>query len=483
MTMTATTHHPFFIGGSRVEPTDGGYYSKTSPVTGLSIGRFAAASPDDAAVAVEIARQAQAAWASESFVTRRRVLLRAADLLEADLAEHTQTFALETGGVSGWAAMNVMEAAATLREAAGLASASRGEILPSHDPATTNFSHRGPAGVVLAIVPWNAPLILAARSTAIALALGNTVIIRPSEESPLTAGHILADALSRAGAPDGVVNVLTTAPGEGRHVITALIENPAVRRVVFIGSTPVGRRIAATAGAALTPAVLELGGKNVTIVRADADLDHWAPQLAFASFANSGQVCMCTDTILAHESIADELTERLSAIATDMVVGDPRDPATELGPLIHERAATSFSDLVNDARSSGAAVAAGGSRDGLFARPTVLTGVGPEARFFTEEGFAPIVSVTPTRNDDDAVAAANAGDYGLIASIVSADEGAAERLAHRVHAGAVHVNGPSVGDEPHVPFGGLGASGYGRLGGAESVHFFTEQRTFYRHGA
>lgn len=456
-------------------------YPKRSPVTGQILGDYPATTVGEALDMVARASQAQVDWGRTSYVERRRVLLAAADRLESELEQHVLTLALEIGATRAWTEMNIRESAATLREAAALCSVSIGEVLPSFDPTVVNHSLYQPAGVTLSIVPWNAPVILAARSSAISLAVGNAVILRPSEESPESAGFLLANALLRSGLPDGVVSVLTTAPGDGPQIIDAVIAAPEVRRVVFIGSTPVGRAIAAKAGAALTPAVMELGGKNATVVRGDVDLERWAPLLAFASFAHTGQVCMCTDKVLVHRDRFDETVERLSAIADAMVVGDPRDPDTDLGPLINDAAAVRFRELVDDARGHGARVVAGGGIEGRYARPTVLVNVSEACRFHLDEGFAPIVSVAAFDDDDDAVAQANAGDLGLIASVVSADASAADRIARRLHAGAVHVNGPSIGDEPHVPFGGLGASGMGRLGGAESVRFFTEQRTFYTH--
>lgn len=456
-------------------------FSTRSPVTGEILGRYRSDSPDDGRRAVEAAVLAQRDWLAAGFPARRRVLLRAADILEERMQAIRAMFALETGAVSAWAEMNVVEAAATLREAAALASSPIGELLPSVDARTLNQSRREAAGVVLAIIPWNAPLVLAARASAIAIALGNSVVLRPSESAPMAAGFILAEAFEAAGLPPDVVSVVTTSPLDAPATITAMIEHPGVRRVVFIGSTPVGRRIGETAGRALVPAVLELGGKNATIVRADVDLDAVMPQLAFSAFANTGQVCMCTDRIVVDRSIADELTDRLSEAAAGVVVGDPRLRGTQLGPLINDIAAERFERFVDDARATGAQIRAGGRRDGRYALPTVLSALPPGASYYTEEGFCPIVSVHPVDSDEEALAVANSGGYGLIGAVFSSDGHKAARMAARMHAGAVHVNGPSVGDEPHVPFGGLGASGMGRLGGSESVRFFTEQRTLYLH--
>lgn len=454
-------------------------FDVVSPVTGEVTSREVAMTPAEATDRVRAAADAQRAWAGTTHAERRNLLLRAADLLEREAEGHIATMMMEVGATRPWAEMNIHETVATLREAAAVTSSPTGEFLPSAIPGVTNHSLREPAGVSLSIVPWNAPLILAARSSLISLALGNAVVVRPSEESPVSAGHLLAGVLSRAGLDPSLFAVVTSAPEQGKEVIGAMVDAPDVRRVVFIGSTPVGRAIAARAGAALTPCVLELGGKNATIVRADADLGPWIPQLAFASFANTGQVCMCTDRLLVHRSRFEEIVEGLARHADHIVVGDPREATTDIGPLINQAAVDRFHELVRDATANGGTIVAGGTADGLYARPTVLTDVSESCRYFGEEGFAPIVSITPFEHDDEAVQLVNSNDYGLIGSIVGEDRHACYSLAQRMHAGAVHVNGPSVGDEPHVPFGGLGASGMGRLGGTSSIDFFTEQRTFY----
>ena len=471
------------IDGEQAAPADGAYYDCCSPSTSQVAARVAAAGPADAERAVAAAQQAFPSWHRTPYSERRRVLLAAADHLEGAAQRIQASMAVETGATLAWSGMNVAEAAATLREAAGLTSAAIGDVLPAHDGDSTNLSLRVPAGVVLAIVPWNAPLVLAARSLAIALAVGNTVVVRPSEHAPVSAGHVLADALTAAGAPPGVINVVTTSPERAPEVIRALIAHPAVRRVVFIGSTPVGRKIAALAGEHLTPAVLELGGKNPTVVLEDADLDQAADTLLHAAFANTGQVCMATDRVIVARPVLDGLAGRLASRAAALRTGDPRDPATDLGPLINAGGAQRFRDLVSDALALGATALSGtGQTDGLLAEPVVLVGVPDGARLHHEEAFSPVVVLHAADDDADAVRQANDTDFGLIASVLSGDAAHAWRVAEQLHAGAVHVNGSSVGDEPHVPFGGLGLSGYGRLGGVESVRTFTEQRTLYLHG-
>ncbi|WP_324609086.1 aldehyde dehydrogenase family protein [Streptomyces sp. MUSC 125] len=463
------------------------------PVVPLGRG-LAAAGPADADAAVAAAWNAFHAWSRTTYDEKRRILLRAADLLGQRAAgsgqraagsgqraaEHYDALALEIGAVRPWAEMNIKEAAANPREAASSTSTPRGSVLPSHDPGTTTLDLRQPAGVVLAMIPWNAPVVLAPRAVAIALAAGNTVILRPSEAAPHSAGPLLAEVLVKAGLPDGVVNVLTCAPADSPALVDALVERPEVRRVVFIGSPPVGRSIAQVAGSHLTPVVMELGGKNTTIVLHGTDPDRAADLIAVSAFANSGQVCMSTDQVLVAEPRYEDVVERLVARAEALKASDLRTPGTAIGSLINQRSADHFHELLSDARAHGARVLTGGSEpEGLLACPTVLGNVGRAARFHREEAFSPLVSVQPCATERELVELAHGTPYGLIASVLADDTSRALRVAQRLRVAAVHINEPSVGDEPRVPFGGGALSGFGHLGGSETWHFFTEQKTFY----
>ncbi len=471
------------IDGQYVDASDGGTYESVSPIDGRTIARVASATNNDVDRAVAAAQTAFEEWSGTSYVDRRRVFLDAATYLEQDVDAVTELLAAEVGLPVFFARMNIAEAAATLREAAALTSLPIGEVLPSHDAQSSNLNMRVPAGVVLTIVPWNAPLILAARSTAIAVAVGNTAIIRPSEEAPQTAGHVLASALMHAGAPAGVISVLSSAPGRGRETINRLIANPSVRRVVFIGSTGVGRQIAAVAGSHLTPAIMELGGKNASVVLDDVDLDQAADTVVSAAFGFGGQVCMATDRIIVTDRIADDLIGRVTDRVRALQIGDPRNPTTSYGPLINRKAAEHFRDLVRDALAHGATSLLGdGETDGLYAPPVILEGVSTSARLYYEEAFSPVVAIHRVTSEAEAIRQANDSEMGLIGAVLSSDPGHALQVAAEMTVGAVHVNGSSIGDEPHVPFGGVGLSGQGRLGGQESLRAFTEQRTFYLHG-
>ncbi len=379
--------------------------------------------------------------------------------------------AQEVGGVAGWAGFNVMLAANMLREAASAATAPIGEVLTTDTPGQLSLAVREPLGVVAAISPWNAPIILSARAVAAPLAAGNTVVLKPSEDAPIAAGHFIADVLHEAGLPPGVLNVVTNAPSDAAEVAEALISDPRVRAVNFTGSTEVGRIIGTLAAQHLKPAVLELGGKNALLVLDDADLDHAVEAATFSSFFNAGQICMSADRILVHHAVAEEFTAKLAAKVASLPHGDPADPGTVIGPVITPQAASRVAALVTEAVDAGARVRAGG--DGAA---TVLDNVTPAMRIFQEEIFGPAVVVTAVADDDEAVDIANDTEHGLTAGILTEDSRRGLALARRIRTGIVHVGNQTVDDEPQAPFGGVKASGYGRFGGRWGIEAFSATR-------
>jgi acyl-CoA reductase-like NAD-dependent aldehyde dehydrogenase len=334
---------------------------------------------------------------------------------------------------------------------------------------------RRPAGVVVGIAPWNAPVILSTRAVATPLAFGNTVVLKASEECPRTHAAV-ARALADAGVAAGVINLITNEPGDAAAVVEALIAHPAVRRINFTGSTGVGRKIAAKAAEQLKPTLLELGGKAPFVVLADADLDEAAAAASFGAFMNSGQICMSTERIVADRTVAEDLGARLAARAAALTVGDPREPDTQIGPVVNAGAAQRIGALIEDARAKGARVLAGGEADGLLLSPTVLAGVTPEMRIYAEESFGPVVTLVAVDGPDDAVRVANDTDYGLSAAVFGTDVEAASAVASRIESGMCHVNGATVHDEPQMPFGGVKASGWGRFGGTAALDEFTDLR-------
>jgi acyl-CoA reductase-like NAD-dependent aldehyde dehydrogenase len=404
---------------------------------------------------------------------RRAILTKAADLLASRTQEFTDLMMMETGASAAWVAFNTRLAAGMLREAAALTTQIKGEIIPADKPGAYALAVRRPAGVVLSIAPWNAPIILAVRAFATALACGNTVVLKASELSPGTQimlGRVMRDA----GLPAGVLNVLTNAPADAGKIVEAMIAHPAVRRINFTGSTRVGRIIAEMSARYLKPALLELGGKAPLLVLDDADIDNAVRAAAFGAFMHSGQICMSTERIVVDNRIADEFAGKLAAKARSLSAGNPRTSNAPLGSLVDMAPAERVEGLVKDALGKGAKLLAGGDRDGTIMGATVLDLVTPEMKIYYEESFGPVVCLIRVKDDEDAVRVANDTEYGLSSGIFSRDVKRALDIAHRLDFGCCHINGPTVYDEAQMPLGGMKASGYGRFGGQPGINEFTE---------
>ncbi|QFZ21730.1 aldehyde dehydrogenase family protein [Saccharothrix syringae] len=472
-----TIQRELHVGGREVPAQSGRTTDDVNPFTGEVHATVAAGGPEDITRAVEAADEAFPAWAALPPSRRRQVLARAADVLEARADEAATTMTAETGAVLGWGHFNAGLAARVFREAAAAATLPVGDVLTTDVAGQLSLAVREPVGVVAAFAPWNAPLILGARAIATPLVVGNTAVLKPSEEAPIAGGLFLSDVLREAGLPDGVLNVVTNDRADAPQVAEALVCDPRVRVVNFTGSTGVGRIIGGLAARELKPAVLELGGKNAVLVLSDADLDHAVDAVAFGSFANAGQICMSTDRVLVHRSIAEEFTERLAKKVAALPHGDPADPGTVIGPLVDARAARRVADLVAEAVAGGARVRAGGGEpEGAHHPATVLDRVTPDMRIHHEEVFGPVVAVIEVADDDEAVAIANDTPYGLTAGVLTEDTRRGLAVARRLRTGIVHVGNQTVDDEPQAPFGGVGASGYGRFGGRWGVEAFTTTR-------
>jgi len=463
------------IGGHERDAADGRTFDCKNPVTGEVVSRSAAATLSDARAAVDAAAAAFPGWSALPPEERRKRLNRAADLLEARLAEFIAIGVAETGAVPGWLGFNVALAANVLREAAALTTQVSGEVIPSNVPGSLAMAVRQPAGVVLGIAPWNAPVILGVRALATPLACGNTVVIKASELSP-GLHRLIGTVMHEAGVGDGVVNVLTNAPEDAAAIVEALIAHPKVRRVNFTGSTRVGRIIGRLCGEHLTPAILELGGKAPFVVLDDADLDAAVAAASFGAFMNQGQICMSTERIVADEIIADAFVAKLAQKAAMMPAGDPAAEGSMLGSLISVDAAKRCRELIDDALGKGALLAAGGKIEGAIMQPTVLDKVTPSMRIYGEESFGAVVTVVRAQNEADAVRIANDTEYGLASAVFTADAARGYRVAAQIEAGICHINGPTVHDEAQMPFGGVKASGYGRFGGRAGIHEFTDLR-------
>src|SRR3954452_11833955 len=451
-------------------------FQDLDPFTGDVVAEVPAGGADDARRAVEAAEAAFAAWAESLPAQRQAIFLKAADVLEARRDEVVDLLGRETGCTFGFAMFQIGFVAGLLRQAAALAYAPVGTVIPSDHPGTLAMALRRPAGVVAAIAPWNAALILSARSIAAPLALGNTVVLKPSEWSPVVGGTIWSQIFAEAGLPDGVLNVVTHAPGAAGPIGEVLTSHPAVRRINFTGSTRTGRLLAEAAGRNLKRVVLELGGHNPLLVLADADLDYAVNATAFGAFLHQGQICMSARRVIVDRSIADEFSERLAAKMKTLKAGDPREHDTIIGPLITGDAVEMVSKRVDDAVAKGARVLAGGEAVGPCFQATVLVDVPRGSELAREETFGPVLAVEVVGSADEAVERANATAYGLSAGIITSDPDKGFALAQRLESGIVHVNDQPVGDEPQMPFGGVKDSGWGRFGGQAVVDEFTELR-------
>lgn len=452
----------------------GATFVRCHPLTGNVVTRAAAATVEDAVRAADSAQAAFVKWSVTGPSERRRILLRAADVLESKAPEFNRVMANEIGASELWSGFNVVLAANLFREAASLATQIQGETIPTDKPGALSMTVRQPVGVILSIVPWNGPVVLAARAIAYPIVCGNTVVFRASETSPKT--HMLiADALHEAGLPPGVLNVLTNSPEDAPDVIDALVAHTAVRRINFTGSTRVGRIIAEKAARHLKRCLLELGGKSPLVVLDDANIDEAVKAAAFGAFLYQGQICMSTERIVVDEKIADAFVEKFAARARELPMGDPASGAScIIGPMISGESGSRLNAMIEDALAKGARIAAGGLAAGASMPATIVDFVKPGMRIYDEETFGPVTTVVRAKDTEDAVRIANDTSYGLSSAVFGRDVTRALGVALRIDAGSCHVNGSTVQNEAQAPYGGTKDSGYGRFDGRAVIDEFTE---------
>jgi benzaldehyde dehydrogenase (NAD) len=439
--------------------------------TGEVLATVGLAGAGDVARATDRAAAAQPAWAATSFEDRAAILRRAADILEAGSSGVIDWLVRETGEIRARATHEVRISVGEIREAAALAGQPYGELLPTTEQGRLSLAQRVPLGVVGAITPWNAPVILGIRVIAPALALGNAVVIKPDAQTPITGGLLLASIFEQAGLPDGVLHAL---PG-GAEAGEALVTDPHTRLISFTGSTATGRRVGELAGRHLKKVSLELGGNNALIVLDDADIDAAASSGAWGSFLHQGQLCFSTGRHLVQERVADAYLEAITARAEALAVGDPFREDVELGPIINRRQLDRFDTIVRDTVAAGATLRTGGSHEELFYRPTVLGDVAPSMPAFVEEIFGPVAAVTTFGSTAEAIALANQTEYGLAAAIYTNSLARGLEIARAMRTGMVHVNDTTINDQAIAPFGGWGASGNGgRFGSLANWEEFTQ---------
>jgi benzaldehyde dehydrogenase (NAD) len=443
-----------------------------NPATDEHLASVGSSSRDDVLQASKLAAEAQVDWAATPGPERARLLHACADALESAREEIEWWLINEGGGVPQKAAFEVGEAEKELRAAAALTSMPVGEVLPN-EQGRISIAKRLPVGVVGVIAPWNFPMILAMRSVAPALALGNSVLLKCDPHTPVCGGLVFARAFEEAGMPENVFQVLPggVEPGE------AICEAPEVRMVSFTGSTRAGKAVGALAGGNLKRVALELGGKSSFIVLDDADLEKAASCGSFGTFFHQGQICMASGRHLVHESVADSYISKLAEHASHLPVGNPATEEVALGPIINRRQIDRVQEIVDDAVGAGADLKAGGKSDPPYFPPTVLANVTRDMRAWNEEIFGPVAPVMTFSDEDEAVAIANDTEYGLSGAVYTSSHERGREIAERLDTGLVHIMDSTVYDDPVAPFGGRGASGNGgRFGGHFSVEEFTEVR-------
>lgn len=450
-------------------------FTRINPITGEPASSAEAMKAADIPAITALAAAAQPAWAAQGPNSRRAVLMKAADALDAKKDAFVSAMMAETGSTAGWAIFNLNLASSMVREAAALTTQITGEVIPSDKPGCLAMAMKEPVGVILGIAPWNAPIILGVRAIAVPLACGNSVILKASETCPRTHALII-EAFTEAGFPKGVVNVVTNAPEEAAEIVGALIDAPEVKRINFTGSTGVGRIIAKRAAEHLKPCLLELGGKAPLLVLKDADLDEAVKAASFGAFMNQGQICMSTERIIVVDEIADKFATRFAAKVASMSAGDPRNGNTPLGAVVDRKTVDHVNALIDDAVSKGAKVIAGGKGESVVMPATVVDYVTEAMKLYHDESFGPVVAMIRALDSEHAVTLANDTQYGLSAAVFTRDIAKGLTIARRIHSGICHINGPTVHDEAQMPFGGVGASGYGRFGGKQGIDSFTETR-------
>jgi acyl-CoA reductase-like NAD-dependent aldehyde dehydrogenase len=473
----STTGFNMLIGGNWLSASSGATFDDLNPLDGSIIGRIPDATQADLDAAITAATLAQPAWEATPPFAKAALFLKAAQNFEERQDEFVRSLIEETGSSFGKAMYECSVVPAALLEAAALPTREIGEIYTSQVPGKVNRVVRRAAGVVGAISPWNFPLYLSLRAFIYAVALGNTAILKPSEDSPLTGGLMIGNLFADAGFPAGVLNVVTTSRDGAGMVGDAFIKDKRVNVLSFTGSTHVGKSLNIACAENFKPIMLELGGKNASIVLDDADIERAVNLNFFGAFMHQGQICMSTDRILVHRSLYDAFVEKFVAKTALFKPTPPKEMTCVVGPIINTRQLGRIERMVQEAVDAGAEVRIGGKAENPFFQATVLTGVKPNMAAWREEFFGPVTTITPFDTDDEAIALANDSAYGLTGSIITRDVLRGEMLAERFEAGMIHVNDSTVHEDAHCPFSGHGASGGGGKWGTNgALEAFTVPR-------
>ena len=459
-----------FINGRSITLEERDATTVVNPANGKPVAKVFMSTPKEMTAAIDAAYAARESWGNTSPAEREIILIRAAEILEAKRGEIVDVLIDEAGSTFGKAQFEVSFTVNMIRASSGEARRIFGQVIPSDVPGLLSFAIRRPLGVVGGISPFNFPLILSTKKIVMALAAGNTFVLKPSEETSLL-GLKIAEVFQDAGLPPGVLNVV---PGDGPTLGETLVSDPRVRLISFTGSTAVGRQLAIQCATHAKKITLEMGGKSPLIVLRDADVDYAVDTACFGLFIHQGQICMAGSRIIVEAPIHQVFLDKFVAKVKKLQVGDPRDPHTVIGPLIRSSQCDFIDKRIKSSVAAGAQVLTGGAYKGNFFEPTVISEVGPGMEVFTDELFGPVASIIKADDADHALKLANDTRYGLSSAVLTKDLQLAMKFALGLEAGMVHINSSTIHDEPHIPFGGVKDSGMAREGGQWSMEEMTE---------
>ena len=469
-----------YIDGEWSSGESGETLSVEDPSTRETIAEVPAATDADVDAAYEAATAAQREWKDQPPAARQEVVQQLMQAMHENSDQIVELLEHEVGGSRIMGETSIHIAADHASEAATLPRRMKGEHVDSNIPGKENIVQRGPKGVVTVISPWNFPLNLSMRAVAPAVAAGNSVVLKPSTNSPITGGLLFGKLFEQTDLPTGVLNVVT---GRGSEIGDHVAGHPESDVVAFTGSTEVGQHVSGIAGENLAVPAMELGGNNAHIVTADADLDRAIDGATFGSFVHQGQVCISINRHIVHDDVYDEYVDRLVDRAESLPVGSAHDPSTIVGPIIDESQRDQMLDFIEETIEAGATLETGGEtvelegvEDSLVVAPTVLSEVSNDMSAACNEHFGPIAPVIPFSDIDEAVEMANATEYGLSGSVHAGDIEAGKEIAERMETGNVHIDDQPINDEAHVPFSGIGASGVGTYNSDAFLHEITETK-------
>lgn len=459
-----------YINGQWREGSSKNSIKNYNPYTGEELLTIQGANQADLDYAYKAAKNAQPIWETMSLMEKKQLFERLVDVLQKKREEIIQWLIQESGSTLLKATAEFESSLRMVKESASFLTRLKGQILPSYIPNKENRVYRTAKGVIGVIGPWNFPFLLTMRSVAPAIATGNSVVIKPASDTPITSGLIFGEIFEEAGFPKGLVNVIV---GRGSEIGDAFVSHPIPSMISFTGSTEVGRRVGELAGKYLKDVALELGGNNAMIVLDDADIERAARAAAFGKFMHQGQICMALNRIIVDQSIHDEFVEKFVEIVQKLRVGNPADQTTFIGPLINMQQIERIQKDIQESVEQGAKIVFEGPVNQLLMSPVVLTNVTNDMPIAQNEIFGPVACIIKAKDEEEAIHIANNTPYGLSGSVFTTDIQRGVEVAKKMKTGMVHINDQSVNDEAHVAFGGEKDSGIGRFNGEWAIDKFT----------